>query len=65
MNGKVIAGDVTSKISAEEHNYGGVSANSPYTSWTDDPAVARGFAGADGVVLRVKTDAPKPGDVWS
>lgn len=42
-----------------------MSGDSPFTSWTDDPAVARGFAGAEGVVLRVKTGAPKPGDAWS
>ena len=65
LNGKVVPGNVSSKISPEEHNFGGVSGNSPYTSWTDDPAVARGFAGADGVVLRVKTGAPKPSDAWS
>ncbi|MFP1843934.1 RHS repeat-associated core domain-containing protein, partial [Lonsdalea quercina] len=65
LRGKVVPGNVNSKISAEEHNLGGFSANSPYTSWTDDPNIARRFAGKDGVILRVKTGAPKSGDTWS
>ncbi|MCL2894508.1 RHS repeat-associated core domain-containing protein [Brenneria tiliae] len=65
LKGKVVPGNVNSKISPEDHNFGGVSGNSPFTSWTDDPAVARGFAGSDGVILRVKTGAPKPGDTWT
>lgn len=43
---------------------GGVSEISPYTSWTDNPDVARNFAGPDGVILRVKVGAPKAGDSW-
>lgn len=27
--------------------------------------MARNFAGPDGVILRVKVGAPKPGDSWS
>jgi hypothetical protein len=65
LKGKVVPGNVNSKISADDHNFGGVSANSPFTSWTDDPVVASRFAGPDGVILRVKTGAPKAGDAWS
>lgn len=64
LRGKVVPGNVNSKISPEDHNFGGVSGNSPFTSWTDSPDVARGFAGKDGVILRVKTGAPKPGYAW-
>ena len=65
LNGKVNPGDVHSSITPEQHNFGGVSSISPYTSWIDSPDVARGFAGPDGVILRVKVGAPKPGDSWS
>ncbi len=65
LRGKVVPGNVNSKMSPEDHNFGGVSGNSPFTSWTDSPEVARGFAGKDGVILRVKTGAPKPGDTWT
>lgn len=65
LRGKVVPGNINSKLSADEHNLGGFSANSPYTSWTDDPNIARRFAGEDGVILRVETGAPKAGDTWS
>ncbi|EOA4404566.1 hypothetical protein ACTWBQ_001989 [Citrobacter amalonaticus] len=65
MNGKVFPGNINSALSAEEHNLGGFSANSPYTSWTDNPDVARRFAGEDGIILRVPTGSPGPGDSWS
>ena len=65
LNGKVFPGNINSALSAEEHNLGGFSANSPYTSWTDNPDVARRFAGEDGIILRVPTGSPGPGDSWS
>ena len=65
LRGKVVPGNINSKLTADEHNLGDFSANSPYTSWTDDPNIARRFAGEDGVILRVRTGAPKAGDTWS
>ena len=65
LNGKVILGDIHSSLTPEQHNFGGASSISPFTSWTDNPDVARGFAGPDGVILRVKVGAPKAGDTWS
>lgn len=66
--GRVVPGDVNGKVSAEEHNFGGQSANSPYTSWTHDESIANYHAGKDGqggVVLRVPTGAPPAGASWS
>lgn len=34
--------------------------NSPYTSWTTDPEIAKDFAGSDGVILRIP-NAPGAG----
>ncbi|VYU71800.1 Putative deoxyribonuclease RhsC [Metakosakonia massiliensis] len=65
IKGQVNPRDVNSEISPEEHNLGGLSANSPFTSWTDDPMIARRFAGEDGIILRVKTGAPQADDTWS
>ena len=65
LKGRVVPGNANSKLSAEEHNLGGFSANSPYTSWTDDPNIARNFSGKDGVIMRVKTGAPSSTDTWS
>ncbi|WP_071825784.1 hypothetical protein [Phytobacter massiliensis] len=65
IKGQVNPGDVNSEISPEEHNFGNVSGNSSYTSWTDDPDVARNFSGPDDIILRVKTGAPKEKDLWS
>ena len=39
---------------------GGNTTDSPYTSWTRDPDIARGFAGPDGVVLRVPRGEGSP-----
>jgi hypothetical protein len=60
-----LATSINGAVTAAEHNLGGVSANSPFTSWTHDINVARGYAGADGVILRVPTGAPPPGAGWS
>ncbi|MCG8711059.1 RHS repeat-associated core domain-containing protein [Brenneria sp. 4F2] len=65
LRGRVSPGNPKSKISEEEHNTGEVSANSPFTSWTRDPDIARKFAKEDSVILRVKTGAPKEGASWS
>lgn len=43
----------------EQHNLGNTT-DSPYTSWTRDPDVARRFAGPDGVVLRVPRGEGSP-----
>lgn len=43
----------------------GHSGDSPYTSWTRSPDIARQFAKEDGLILRVKIGAPKEGDKWS
>lgn len=54
--------DMTSDVTAEGHNLG--NTRSAYTSWTRDPAVARGFAGPDGVILVWRTGPPPPGATW-
>lgn len=43
----------------EVHN-SGATADSPYISWTRDPAIARIFAGEDGVVVRVPRGEGSP-----
>ncbi|MGH2784037.1 MAG: RHS repeat-associated core domain-containing protein [Actinomycetota bacterium] len=48
---------------AEAHNLG-ATANSPFTSWTHDPAIAGRYAGDGGVVLRVPTGRPPAGSSW-
>jgi RHS repeat-associated protein len=52
-------------VTPEAHNIGGVSADSPYTSWTRREDVARDYAGDNGVVLRVRTGSPPEGAGWS
>ena len=54
--------------SAVEHNEGGHSGNSQYTSWTRDVEIARWHAnkaGPGGVILSAPLGAPEPGDCWS
>jgi len=66
--GSVIPGNVNGTISAAEHNAGGLSSNSPFTSWTTNIDIARGYAkseGPGGVLLRVPEGAPPPGASWS
>lgn len=58
-------GNKKSKIYEKDHYVGEMSANSPFTSWTRDPDIARKFAKDDGVILRVITGAPKEGAGWS
>nr|WP_256658686.1 RHS repeat-associated core domain-containing protein [Pseudomonas sp. LP_7_YM] len=67
-NGIAKPGNVESNISPETHNLGGVSHDSPFTSWTRDPKVAKWWAekdGPGGVVLGTPTGAPKPGNTWA
>jgi RHS repeat-associated protein len=63
--GRAVPGNLRGTVTAAEHNAGGVSANSPFTSWTRDINVARRIAGENGVILRVPTGAPPPGATWS
>jgi hypothetical protein len=66
--GKVVPGNVEGTVTAELHNAGNHSADSPFTSWTRDPSVAEAFAnraGPGGVVLRVPEGGPPPGAAWS
>lgn len=68
-NGEIVPGDVNGSVTAAEHNLYGddpaVQANSPFTSWTTDPAYAAQRAGEGGVVLRLPQGAPPPGASWS
>ena len=67
LKGDVEPGDVNGIVTPEEHNRGGFSARSPFTSWTRDRDVARGYAaseGAGGVILRLPIGAPSPSDEW-
>lgn len=65
FNGRIEPGDINSGITPELHNEGNVSGISPYTSWTRDPAIARFYAQTDGIILRVKAEAPKGNEKWS
>ena len=68
-NGDIIPGDVNGTVTPEDHNLYGddpfVQSQSPYTSWTRDPALAASRAGDGGVLLQVPTGAPPPGAAWS
>lgn len=68
MRGRVVPGNVNGTVSAEAHNLGGQAANSPFTSWKRDPAIAAMHAaknGPGGVVLKVPQGAPPRGAGWS
>jgi hypothetical protein len=68
QSGRVVPGNVAGTVTEEAHNLGGVAADSPFTSWTHDPAVAARQAnssGPGGVVLRLPTGAPPEGATWS
>lgn len=68
LNGRVRPGNSAGTVSPDAHNLGGESANSPYTSWTRSPDIARKFAegnGQGGVVLRVPVGAPNGSDSWA
>lgn len=66
VQGNAIPRNVNGSTTAEAHNYGnaGDLADSPFTSWTRDPAIARRFAGDDGVILRLPTGKPPAGSTW-
>lgn len=53
--GKAIPGNVNGTVTPEQHNDGGYSDQSPYTSWTTRKEVADYYArrrtGGDGVIL--------------
>jgi hypothetical protein len=63
--GRAVPGNVHGTVTVDQHNAGGYSAVSPFTSWTPDINVARRFAGENGVVLRVPAGKPPPGATWS
>jgi len=66
--GRVVPGNLKGTVSAEAHNLGGQAANSSFTSWTRDQAIAATHAGKNGpggVVLRVPEGAPPAGAKWS
>jgi len=51
-------------VTATEHNRGGVSGISPFTSWTTEFGIALGYAmgeGSGGVILRVPSGPPRVG----
>jgi hypothetical protein len=57
--GSVFPGQIDGAVTPEQHNEGGYSARSPYTSWTVDLETAQKYAcdgPAAGVVLRVPDD---------
>jgi RHS repeat-associated protein len=66
--GKVVPGNRNGNITAAEHNAGGVSADSPFTSWTHNPSVAAHHASKDGpggVILRAPAGSPPKGADWN
>jgi hypothetical protein len=67
LRGEVVPGDINGTITPEQHNLGGYSAESPYTSWTHNFNVARDFAlsrGPGGVILELPMGAPPAGAPW-
>ena len=68
LQGKAIPGNPNGKVTPEEHNRGGEQANSAYTSWTPNYAIARNYAqryGPGGVILGLRTGTPQREDKWS
>jgi hypothetical protein len=66
--GIVVPGNVDGVVTEAAHNYGGVAADSPFTSWSRSLDVALDHAlkeGPDGVVLVAPVGAPPPGSSWS
>jgi hypothetical protein len=64
----VVPGDILGTVTPEDHNRGGVSARSPYTSWTTERKAAEIHArkfGSEGVLLVLPVGAPQPDDSWS
>ena len=65
LQGRVTPGNMNGEITPQEHNYGGESANSAYTSWTRSPEIAKTFAKKDGLILRIKPSPPSDNSTWS
>lgn len=66
--GRVMPGDIFGNVTPEEHNRGGFSSKSPYTSWTKSREIAEAHArwnGPGGVLLSVEMSEPTVGDTWS
>lgn len=66
--GHVYPGEPHGAITPAQHNFGGVSAISPYASWTRDEEVARTHAndrGTGGVILRLLVTDPPADATWS
>lgn len=59
LKGRVNPRNPNGTATPEQHNLGNTT-DSPYTSWTRDPDIARRFAGPDGVVLRVPRGEGSP-----
>jgi hypothetical protein len=67
QRGIVRPADVNGGVSPEQHNEGGFSAMSPFTSWTHDRGRAVWYAnrrGAGGLLLRVPEGNPGPNEDW-
>lgn len=65
--GMVRPGKADGTVTPRQHNLGGFSGVSPYTSWTRRLEVAQWHArqaGPGGVVLRVRAGAPPPLATW-
>lgn len=66
--GIVTPGNVNGTVSPYEHNLGGVSQKSPYTSWSSDYEMAMNFAmskGPGGVILTLPYNPKEKGDCWN
>lgn len=59
LKGRVNPRKPNGTATPEQHNLGNTT-DSPFTSWTRDPDIARRFAGHDGVVLRVPRGEGSP-----
>ncbi len=66
--GLIYPGNVFGTITPSQHNVGGVSADSPFTSWSFDYEVAytnaTDRAGGLGIVLRLPWDGERAGEGW-
>jgi len=66
LEGTAIPRKVNGATTAQMHNLGspGALADSPFTSWTRDPAIASRFAGEGGVILQLPRGKPSPDSSW-
>jgi len=66
LRGTALPRNISGSTTAEAHNLGSAQAlaDSPFTSWTRDPAIARRFAGDDGAILRLPTGKPPVSSTW-